>query len=108
MKKISAVYSLFIILYFTTALPTLAVVFANPIKYGTIPQVINAIINFIMIVSIPLLAGVVIYGGLLMITSSGEPEKFNNGWKTILFAVVGFIVILLAKGIALAVNNFFR
>ncbi len=97
------IYSLFIIL----SIPAQAVTFANPIRYGTIPQVIDAIVNFLMIVSIPLLAGAVIYGGLIMITSAGKPEKFNEGWKTILFAIVGFIVVLLAKGITLAIKNFF-
>lgn len=107
MRKLLAVYSLFIILYSVLAMSAQAVTFANPIKYGTIPQVIDAIVNFLMIVSIPLLAGAVIYGGLIMITSAGKPEKFNEGWKTILFAIVGFIVVLLAKGITLAIKNFF-
>ncbi len=103
MRKLLTIYSLFIIL----SIPAQAVTFANPIRYGTIPQVIDAIVNFLMIVSIPLLAGAVIYGGLIMITSAGKPEKFNEGWKTILFAIVGFIVVLLAKGITLAIKNFF-
>ncbi len=98
---------LFAVSYLLFAATTDAVTFANPIRYGTIPQVIDAIVNFIMIVSIPLLAGAVIYGGLIMITSAGKPEKFNEGWKTILFAIVGFIVVLLAKGVALAIKNFF-
>lgn len=108
MKKLLTVCSLFVILYAASAVPAAAVAFANPIKYGTIPQVIEAIVNFIMIISIPLLSGAVIYGGLIMITSAGKPEKFNEGWQTILYAVVGFIVVLLAKGITLVIQNFFR
>ncbi len=108
MKKLLTVCSLFIIFYSALAIPVAAVTFANPIKYGTIPQVIEAIVNFIMIISIPLLSGAVIYGGLIMITSAGKPEKFNQGWQTILYAVVGFIVVLLAKGVTLVIQNFFR
>ena len=100
-------FLLFVISYLLFATSALAVTFANPIKYGTIPQVIDAIVNFIMIVSIPLLSGAVIYGGLIMITSSGDPAKFNKGWQSILYAIAGFIVILLAKGITLAIKNFF-
>ena len=102
------IYSLFTILYSVAVLPALAVTFANPIKYGTIPQVIDAIVNFLMIVSIPLLAGAIIYGALIMITSAGDPKKFQNGYNTMIFAVIGFIIILLAKGIVMAIQNFFR
>ena len=75
MKKIII---LFAFLGLTLTLSASAVSFPNPINATTIPGVINAIINFILIISVPLLSGAVIYGGLLMITSGGDPAKFST------------------------------
>src|SRR3989339_8790 len=102
MKKIII---LFAFLGLTLTLSASAVSFPNPINATTIPGVINAIINFILIISVPLLSGAVIYGGLLMITSGGDPAKFSRGYQTILYAIFGFIIILLAKGIGLVIED---
>ncbi|MEW5805463.1 MAG: hypothetical protein AB1721_01930 [Patescibacteria group bacterium] len=108
MKKLLTLYSLFIILYSALITPASAITIQNPIKYGTIPEVIDAIITFLMIISFPLLTGAVIYGGFIVITAAGDPAKFNKGWQTIVYAVLGFVIVLLAKGIVMAIGNFFR
>jgi hypothetical protein len=95
------------LLFALTALPALAIVIENPIKYGTIPEVIDAIITFLIIISFPLLTGAVIYGGFIIIAAAGDPAKFNKGWQTILYAVFGFIIILLSKGIVLVIKKLF-
>lgn len=41
----------------------------------------------------------IIYGAFQMLTSAGSAEKFESGKKTILYTVIGFIIILAAKGI---------
>jgi hypothetical protein len=45
-----------------------------------------------------------IVGGYQMITSSGDPQKFDTGKRTLLFAAIGFIIILAADKIV----NFLR
>jgi hypothetical protein len=40
-----------------------------------------------------------IWGGYQMITSSGDPTKFEKGKTTLLYAAIGFVVILLADAI---------
>jgi type IV secretory pathway VirB2 component (pilin) len=40
-----------------------------------------------------------IIGGYQMITASGDPKKFETGQKTLLYAAIGFIIILLADEI---------
>lgn len=41
----------------------------------------------------------IIYGAFQMLTSAGNAEKFEGGKKTILYTVIGFIIILAARGI---------
>jgi hypothetical protein len=65
----------------------------------------QAIINFLFTIAIPLCAIMVLVGGFQMLTATGDPAKFSNGRKTILYAVVGFAVILVAGGVATLIKN---
>jgi hypothetical protein len=38
-------------------------------------------------------------GGYQMITASGDPKQFEKGRNTLLYAAIGFVVILLADNI---------
>jgi hypothetical protein len=43
-----------------------------------------------------IVAGIfIMIGGYQMLTSAGDPQKFETGKKTLLFAFVGFLVILI-------------
>lgn len=108
MKKIFSFCLISGLFSFGVVLPVLALTIENPIKYNTVTEVVDAIITFIMIVSFPLLTGAVLYGGFLMIAAAGDPAKFHKGWQTIVYAIVGFIVVLLAKGIVMAIQNYFQ
>jgi len=41
----------------------------------------------------------IIIGGYQMMTASGDPQKFETGKRTLLFAAIGFIIILIADKI---------
>jgi hypothetical protein len=69
--------------------------------------VLSKIINFIFELSIPLTAIMVLYGGLQFMTSAGNPEKLSRAKQTLTFAVVGFITVLLAGGVASLIKNIF-
>ena len=63
-------------------------------------QVLQQIIGRLLQIAYPLLAGMVFYGGMQMMFARGVSEKYNAGKKTILYAVIGFAVILVSQGIA--------
>ncbi len=65
----------------------------------------QAVINFLFTIAIPLCGIMVLVGGFQMLTAAGDPTKFSNGRKTILYAVVGFAVILVAGGVATLIQN---
>lgn len=58
---------------------------------------------------LPLLGGValimVVYGGVLLITSSGDPEKLMKAKQTLLWAVIGIIIIALSWIIVVSLNK---
>jgi hypothetical protein len=79
--------------------------FENPLKVNNIFDLITNIIDFIYTISIPLLAIVVLWAGFTMITSGGKPEKFKQGQNILLYAAIGFGIILLSKGVSLIVSD---
>lgn len=72
-------------------------------------SILNSFLGFLFwdIVS-PLCAIMVLVGAFQMITSSGNPEKFSQGRKTILYAAIGFVVALIAGGITSFIKSLFN
>ncbi len=68
---------------------------------------VQSIINFLFTIAIPLCAIMVLVGGFQMMTAAGQPEKISSGKKTILYAIIGFVVILLAGSVATLIRNAF-
>jgi NAD dependent epimerase/dehydratase family enzyme len=80
----------------------------NPIGCGTFGCVVKNIINLLYTIAIPLCTIMVLWGGFTLLTSSGDPEKTKTGRNTILYAVVGFAVILFAKAVPAFIQAFFK
>ena len=73
------------------------VVFAAALNIGSL---LEEIINYILTLA-KIGAGIIIVvGGYYMVTSAGNPNQFKTGQKIILYGAIGFIIILLAQGLA--------
>ncbi len=79
----------------------------NPLRCDDFGCVANKIIDGLFTLAIPIVSVMVLVGGFQILFAAGNPEKLQTGKKTILYAVVGFTVILLAKGVVLIIQNFF-
>ncbi len=77
----------------------------DPLGCRTFEQILDSIANFLIIISAPIVAIMVLYGGYQILFAGGNPEKFKEGKQTILYAVIGFIIILIAKGITALIKN---
>lgn len=73
----------------------------NPLGTQNIIGVINSILNYLIYISVPILAFMILWGGFQILTARDDPEKVKNGKKTIQWAVLGFAIILISKGVAL-------
>jgi hypothetical protein len=58
-----------------------------------------AVVEILLRVGVLAAVGFVIYGGFLFMTSQGEPDKAANARRTIINAVVGLVIGLLATGL---------
>ena len=88
----------------STTLPELI----NPLgKDATIMTVINSVFKYLARFAIVIAPLFIIWGAFLMLTSAGNAEKFNSGKKAILYAVIGLIVVLMARGIVAILKDAF-
>jgi len=106
-KKIQNILVLlFSSLLFLNAKISHAIGLENPLKVGSIPDLIYAVVDWFVIAIGPAIAVVmIIYGGFQILTAGGDPKKFEEGKKAILYAVVGYGIILLAEGVILIIQN---
>lgn len=72
----------------------------NPLNTNSITEVVKNITGWLITVATPVVAVMVIIGAFQMLFAGGSEEKFRNGKKTITYSVIGFVIVLLAKGIA--------
>lgn len=79
----------------------------NPLACSNFGCVATKITDALLVVSAPIVAIMVLWGGFQMMTAGGNPEKFSTGRKTLLYAAVGFVVVLLADSAAKIIQNIF-
>lgn len=72
---------------------------------GDITNIVNAIIGALGIVAVV----VIIIGGILYMTSSGESGKVKKAKDTILYGVIGLVICVLAFAIVnFVINNILK
>ena len=77
----------------------------NPLSANSFQAVVAQVTNLLLLIAIPLTAIMALVGGFQMITAGSDPEKFSNGRKTLMYAAIGFAVVLIAGGVAQIIKN---
>ena len=78
----------------------------NILKADTLPELFGEIGKFLIGLSIPLLTLFIIWGAFQLMTSGGSPERVEKGRKTIYWAILGFVALVVAGGVGTLVANF--
>jgi protein-S-isoprenylcysteine O-methyltransferase Ste14 len=68
-------------------------------------KLVTAIINIATPIAGIAVVLLLIYGGFLLMTSKGDPDKLQEGKQIITNAIIGFVVILLCVAILLLISN---
>ncbi len=79
----------------------------NPLgETSDINSLIKNIINFLIILAIPITAILVVYAGYLYITSAGNEDKVKTAQKALIWAIIGFAIVLVASSIPTIIEEF--
>lgn len=79
----------------------------NPLDEDEFIIIVDKLIDFIFTIAVvvtPLMIGV---GAFLFAMAGGNAEQINRAKKIILWTIIGFVVVLLARGIIEIVRNIF-
>jgi len=91
MKKIILLHSLII-----TSLINASTVYAQSADVTKVQTFIHSIIQILVTLAGLVATGFLIWGGIGYITSSGNPESLDRSKKTILYSVIGLVIVLAA------------
>ncbi len=70
--------------------------YANPLTYCKIEYLIDAAINWILGLASGIIILILILGGITYVTSAGDEDRIKTAKNTILYAIIGLVLILLA------------
>ena len=92
---------LLILILFGLALPFLIsahIVIHNPIHTPHFTKLIENIIKFLWWIALALFPLMIVIAGFYFVTAAGDPAKVEKAKGIILYTVIGFFIILLARG----------
>lgn len=76
--------------------------FIKPVDHDKVNEVIQNSFNLAYAVCGVIATAFIIYGGFAYLTSSGDPTKVRKGRQTLIYSIIGLLVVLLAT----AITNF--
>ena len=79
----------------------------NPLGgINDVTTLVGSIINFLIILAIPITAILIVYAGYLYITSAGNEEKVKTAQKALIWAIIGFAIVLVASSVPTIIEKF--
>lgn len=77
----------------------------NPLTCDSFEECINKIVDFIFYLAVVLVPLMIIIAGFLFVTAAGNTEKIAQAKKIITWALIGFLIVLISKGIVALITN---
>ncbi len=76
----------------------------NPLQYNSLPALLTGILDVVITIATPILVLFIVYIGFKFVAAQGNPEKIKEARKFLLWALVGALIILGAKALAIAIQ----
>jgi len=77
----------------------------NPIQFNGITELFAAILNVVVIISLPFVVLFLILAGFHYVTARGNPEKIKDASQALLYGVIGGVIILASSAILAIITN---
>jgi hypothetical protein len=80
------------------------ITFGSPVK--SLEKLVLVILNYLFTAGLFLATILIVYAGILMITSSGNEEQFAKGKRLIVYAILGLVLVIMGRGIVDLIKNY--
>jgi magnesium-transporting ATPase (P-type) len=85
--------------------PSGQVCICNPLTATSFEAMVDKVINFFFTLSLALVPLIIIIGAFYILTAGGDPKKVATGREIIVYSLIAFAIILLAKGLVAMIKN---
>ena len=66
----------------------------NPIAFTTIQDLLIALLNVVIVISIPIVVFFIIFAGFLYVTARGNPEQIRKAARALTYGIIGGVIIV--------------
>lgn len=73
---------------------TITVGIDNPVEWPNLQSIVEAIANIIQVIAIPIGTFMIIYSGILFLTSRGDPQKLAKAKVNFTWTLVGLFIAI--------------
>ena len=77
----------------------------NPLTFPSITSLLVAILNALIVISIPIIVMFIIYAGFMYVTAQGNPEKLQVASKALMYSIIGGVVIVSSVAILAIIRS---
>jgi hypothetical protein len=85
---------------------TITVTFAPQVS-GNLTEVLQTIVDFFFTVSLIVAPVLLVIAGVIFMTAAGDPGKVAIARRVLLWTIIGFAVIVIAKGLIVVLKGIF-
>ena len=68
--------------------------FGNPITFGTVPEILLAVLNVLMVIAVPIIVFYLIFAGFKYVAARGNPEAMKDASRSLMYGIIGGVVII--------------
>jgi hypothetical protein len=80
--------------------------FENPLGgVSELDQLFFEIVNVLLIIAIPIIVFFIIFAGFTYVTAQGNPEKIKLASQSLLYGIIGGVIILGSSAIMVIIRN---
>ncbi len=106
MNLFKKIKEIFFVATFTFPLVSQGFEIRNPIKFDNIPDVLSAVLKYVMVpVATVLVTIMIVFYGMKLVMSQGNPTEVADAKRMIFWALIGGFVILGASAITDVITN---
>ncbi len=80
----------------------------NPLRINSLEALLDKVVTGLIYLAVPVVTLMILIGAFQMLFSGGDSSKFEKGKQTIYYALIGLVVVLLARGLADIIVFIFR
>jgi ABC-type Fe3+ transport system permease subunit len=80
----------------------------NPIAFGGengLSELLLAILNVLIIISVPFMVFFLIYAGFSYVTARGNPDGIKKATNSLIYAIIGAVIIIGSSAIMAIIRN---